>query len=98
MTEAQLHEKRHARTLSQREKRRARLRAQFQQKEADRRERIKRGQWLADIGKSQQDAAKAMEDQHRQALESRRTNRAMSSHTPKGFFGRVKAFFQRRTP
>lgn len=89
MTEAQIHEKRHERVLSRREKRRARIRAKAEQADVERKERARRREWLADLGKTQEDLS-------RQALESRRTNPAMSQHPPKGAWNRVKAFFQRR--
>lgn len=95
LTEVQLAAKRHERTMIQREKRLDRLRSQHLQAETERRARLKRGQWMADLGKSQQDAAKALEDRHRQALESRRAKAAIPKHHPESMITRVKSFFRR---
>jgi hypothetical protein len=93
LTATQLATKRHERTMSSRSRRITKLR----RLENDQREGRNRASWLADLGKTHQDAAKAMEDRHRQALESRRTKAAMPRHTPKGIIGRIQSFF-RRTP
>lgn len=93
LTATQIAAKRHERTMASRIKRLNRA----QRRQDSMREGRNRASWLAEQGKLQQDAAKALERRHQQALESRRTNRAMSNHTPKGVIGRIKAFF-RRTP
>lgn len=52
--------------------------------------------WLEGLGRAQKKAEKAMNEQHKQALESFRSKAAMPEPTPKGLVGRVKSFFQRR--
>ena len=94
MTQTQLAAKRTECTMSQRERRSYRLR----RIESIKREARSRSAWLAELGKTQQDAATALDARHQQAMESRRTQAAMFSPTPAGVIGRVKALFQRRTP
>lgn len=98
LTAPQLSAKRHERTMTSRSKAKAKARRYGISAQTAARNRERTSDWLMNLGMAQAKSAETLEAARRQALESRRTKAAMSSHPPKGFFGRVKAFFQRRTP
>ena len=97
LTQVQIAAKRTERNMNSRAKARGRATAHGLKAELTARNREKTSAWLADMGMAQEKAQQDLDARVKQARESSRTKAAMSRVPPKGFIGRVKAFF-RRTP
>lgn len=96
LTQVQLAAKRTERTMTSRAKAKGRATAHGLATLTAARNRRETEDWLLDLGNQQKDAD-AIYAQQKQARESSRAKAAMSKAPPKGFIGRIKAFF-RRTP
>lgn len=97
LTQVQIAAKRTERNMNSRAKAKSKARRHGEALQTAARNRAKTSDWLSNLGSQQQKAELDLQAHLKQARESSRAKAAMSKHTPKGFIGRVKAFF-RRTP
>ena len=97
LTQVQIAAKRTERNMTSRAKAKARATRHGIAAETAARNRERTSEWLSDLGNQQEKAQLDFQARLKQARESSRTKAAMSKVPPKGFIGRVKAFF-RRTP
>lgn len=96
LTELEISRKRTTRNMASRAKKRNKVSRYGQVLQDRARGRKNTASWLASMAEQQKKSADELYATRRQALEASRTKAAMSNHPPKGIFGAVKSFFQRR--